>query len=369
MIDITDDDLTDLLRLYLAPVRPWGCVLGHTGGKHKSIMGHYSFFETNLSYLCASLNQKETERRCGNHVYSMICGRMTPKQKQIVEQRSVIDVVKYTALLDWFVRESRHPGYDGLVPSGKCPQPNFLREPDTVNNTDQSENPNIENVFVNGTFDFSTSQEPSCSSSVYDNEQQFSMNLIHDNSPTLLACGGNYANLKHVGIENFLVTIFPFGVGGPKMRRRTKVSQKECLRKYLRTSLPHFMRGDTVQIIHHMFSRILSFETGVMVGRGNCGGVPLAERLGKLTEEDINSANEDNNVPLTERMALFTKSLSTTCRALGYTPEAAKLARKRSFAMLEHFGMSSVFLTVSPSDECSFRVRLYTDPSKWVSSF
>ena len=147
------------------------------------------------------------------------------------------------------------------------------------------------------------------------------------------------------------------------------MSQKECLRKYLRTSLSHFIRGDTVQIIHHMFSRILSFETGVMVGRGNCGGVPVAERLGKLTEADINSANKDNNVPLTERMALFTKSLSTTCRALGYTPEAAKLARKHSFAMLEHVGMSSVFLTVSPSDECSFRVRLYTDPSKWVSSF
>ena len=111
------------------------------------------------------------------------------------------------------------------------------------------------------------------------------------------------------------------------------MSQKECLRKYLRTSLPHFMCNDTVQIIHHMFSRTLSFETGVMVGRGNCGGVPIAERLGKLTEADINSANEDKNVPLTEQMALFTKSLSTTCRALGYTPEAAKLARKRSFAM------------------------------------
>ena len=68
----------------------------------------------------------------------------------------------------------------------------------------------------------------------------------------------------------------------------------------MRTSLPHFMRGDTVQIIHHMFLHMLLFETGVMVGRGNCGGVPLAERLGKLTEADINSANEDNNMPLTE---------------------------------------------------------------------
>ena len=129
------------------------------------------------------------------------------------------------------------------------------------------------------------------------------------------------------------------------------------------------MRGNTVQIIHHMFLRILLLDTGVMVGCGNCRDGPLAERLGKLTEADINSANEDNNMLLTEQMALFTKSLSTTCRALGYTPEAAKQARKRGLAMLEHFGMSSVFLTISPSDECSFRVRLYTDPSRWVSLF
>ena len=125
--------------------------------------------------MCASLNHEEIKRRCGNHVFSMICGRITPKQTQIVEQRSVIDVDKYTALLNWFVQESHHPGYDGLVPSDDCPQPNFLREPDTDNNTDQSENPDIENVFVNGTFDFSTSQEPSCSSSVYDNEVEVSM--------------------------------------------------------------------------------------------------------------------------------------------------------------------------------------------------
>ena len=184
---------------------------------------------------------------------------------------------KYTAILDWFVKESGHPGYEGFVPSSECPQPEFIHEPDSDNNTDDPENPEIENMFVNGTFDFSTGQEPSCTTSVYDNEQQFSINLIHQSHPTLLACGCNYANLKDVSIEKFLVTIFPFGVRGPKMRRRTKVSQKESLRKYMRTSLPHFMRGDTVQIMHHMFLRILLFETGAVVGRSNFGGKPLTE--------------------------------------------------------------------------------------------
>ena len=80
----------------------------------------------------------------------------------------------------------------------------------------------------------------------------------------------------------------------------------------------------------------------------------MAEQLAELTKEDIESASEDSDKPVTDRMALFTKTIATSCRALGHTPEAAKLARKRSFAMLEHLGMSSLFLTVLPSDECSF---------------
>jgi hypothetical protein len=31
------------------------------------------------------------------------------------------------------------------------------------------------------------------------------------------------------------------------------------------------------------------------------------------------------------------------------------------------FGLNSLFLTTTPDDECSFRVRLYTKPQNWVS--
>ena len=66
------------------------------------------------------------------------------------------------------------------------------------NNTNDPGNPEVEHVFANGTFDFSTAQDPSCSTSVYDSEEQFSVNLIQQKQPTLLVCGGNYANLKNV---------------------------------------------------------------------------------------------------------------------------------------------------------------------------
>jgi hypothetical protein len=42
--------------------------------------------------------------------------------------------------------------------------------------------------------------------------------------PTLLAYGGTYANVNDIPIENILPFAFCFGIGGPKMKRRTKVS-------------------------------------------------------------------------------------------------------------------------------------------------
>ena len=52
----------------------------------------------------------------------------------------MIDVEKYTAILNWFVKGSGHPGYEGFVPSNECSQPESIREKDSENNTDHSEN-------------------------------------------------------------------------------------------------------------------------------------------------------------------------------------------------------------------------------------
>lgn len=87
--------------------------------------------------------------------------------------------------------------------------------------------------------------------------------------------------------------------------------------------------------MYHMFSRILSYETGIMIGCSNYGGVPLAERLVGLTTQDIESASYENNRPLTKKMDLFTKALSISCPALSHAPKAANMAPRESFAMLK----------------------------------
>ena len=52
--------------------------------------------------------------------------------------------------------------------------------------------------------------------------------------------------------------------------------------------------------------------------------------------------------------------------SLGHTTKASQDVRKFQLAMIDHFGLNSLFLTIIPDDECSFQVRLYADPNDKV---
>ncbi len=47
----------------------------------------------------------------GEHIYCVLCGRMTLDQKQIVRRRAAVDTQLFIDLITWFVNESGHPGY------------------------------------------------------------------------------------------------------------------------------------------------------------------------------------------------------------------------------------------------------------------
>jgi hypothetical protein len=63
----------------------------------------------------------------------------------------------------------------------------------------------------------------------------------------------------------------------------------------------------------------------------------------------------------------FLKAVKTSCQSVGHSEEAAKYARRKCFEMLDFFGLNSLFLSTTPDDECSFRVRLFTKLQNWVS--
>ena len=113
----------------------------------------------------------------------------------------------------------------------------------------------------------------------------------------------------------------------------------------------------------------MSYKTGVMTCRSTVDGIPLGEKLSTLSTEDFEQINDNNDDNLNATTKSFLKAISTTCKAMGHTEQAAKDARRRCFAMLDFFGLNSLFVSTTPDDECSFRVRLYCKPKYWVSCF
>ncbi len=99
---IEEYELTDLVKAMAAPVRPYGCVFAFSGGAQKSLRGNYQFFEMDHNCLGGVMNQLN-QRGISEHIYCVLCGRMTPDQKQIFCKRSKVDTQLFIDVMTWFI--------------------------------------------------------------------------------------------------------------------------------------------------------------------------------------------------------------------------------------------------------------------------
>ena len=145
------------------------------------------------------------------------------------------------------------------------------------------------------------------------------------------------------------------------MKRPTTISDEECIRHYMQLSLLQFHRQDFILVMLGIYHRIKSFQTGIIQCRSKMvNGISFAEAVSKLTKDDICKAarRRDNGIvgDYNNVASRFLNSISTSCRPVGHSNEAAKYARRQFFALWDQFGAPSLFFTITPDDECSFRV-------------
>ena len=186
----------------------------------------------------------------------------------------------------------------------------------------------MESNYKGGIYYFSSAQDPSQHTSVYGSSDIFALAMFQRSAPTLLAYGGTNAKNADMKIENILPFAFPFGIGGPKMEQRVKVSLELCIQLYMRLSLEQFMEGPTILVLNHIYNRQMSYKTGVMTCRSTTDGIPLGEKISTFSTDDFEQINDNNNVNLNPITNSFLKAISTTCKAMGHTEEAAKDARQ-----------------------------------------
>ena len=365
---IANEKITEQMCSLLAPVRPFAYIFAYTAGAHKAIRGHFSFFEVDLTHFGSVMNHFLTTG-ANPLVYVVLCGRMTPKQKELVKQRARLDTKKMMEILEWFVNESGHPGYEGVTAPSQCPQPNIIVDEETPNNTDQEHDPDLEAKFAGASFHFTSTHEPQDDTGVHKSNQTFVKAMIDRTMPTLLVNGTNYADLRELLLENIAPLQFPFGQGGPKVNRRTHISPVECYRYYCRLSLPQFMRGDFLLLLNHMFNRQRSYETAVVTCKSSLFGQSLAEKMSKLKMKDLDQAlfQKQTRQRVTGTAGEYIRAVEASCKPIGYTALSAKQNRQKHFAMDNYFGGHSIFLTTTPCDERTIRVKVFANAGKEVS--
>ncbi len=100
----------------------------------------------------------------------------------------------------------------------------------------------------------SSAQDPLDGTSVYGSHEKFALAMFQWSAPMLLAYGGTYANITDVPIENILSFAFPFGIEGPRMNCRVKLSLELCIQLYMWLSQQQFMEGPTFLVLNHIYN-------------------------------------------------------------------------------------------------------------------
>ncbi len=119
---IAEHELTNLLKAMMAPVRPCGLIFSYKGGAQKILIGNYQFFELDQNRIGGVIHQLN-KSGIGEHIYCVLCGRMTVDQKRIIRERSTLDTQLFIDFMTWFVQQSGHPGFKDTSIPEECPQP------------------------------------------------------------------------------------------------------------------------------------------------------------------------------------------------------------------------------------------------------
>ncbi len=64
---------------------------------------------------------------------------------------------------------------------------------------------------------------------------------------------------------------------GPKMKQKVKDSYELCIQLYMKLSLRQFMESPTILVMNPIYSRQMSYKSGVMKCRSTVDGTPLGE--------------------------------------------------------------------------------------------
>ena len=208
---VVGHDIGDILAASVAKVRIFANVYSYSAGAHKTIKGHHIFLIHDPEHVGACFEY--TLQSGGSpDMYVMICGRVTPAQRDIIKRRVLINAEDYKTILNWLI--DNHPSYNGMQRPESCPQPILVSGfNEETNNTDESVDDIIENDFEGEEMTFAASNEPTRATGPYQSNKEFILSQLGEKGkePTLLLKRGDNVGGHKVNLIDLFPLIFPYG--------------------------------------------------------------------------------------------------------------------------------------------------------------
>jgi len=360
---LQQEEITDILAAMIAPVRPFMHIVSYSGGQHRTIRGNVTFFQNNVVHT-GSVLQNYLRTGVNPNVYCVMCGRFTPEQREIVKRKMMLNTAVFKELIKWYIEESGHPAFAGLDPEMEnWPQPVVLEGGQGSNLTDEEEDPDLETSVEGSTYYFPSAYEPNSETGTFSSQSEFAKSMINETAPTLLFSPGNFASDRLTALEDIFPLVFPYAQGALKMvnGRRNRVSVESMMEHYMKLSLPQFHQPDFVLSLSSMKMRRMSFQTGIIKCKSGQRGASLAEQFSVLTADEVSAATAraDTGVGMSGPGGRFLTAVSTSCRPLGHSKEAAAVARQKLMSFCDLFGIPNLFVSVTPDDSVSFRIKIF----------
>ena len=364
-------DLNEVELAFLSPVKGYGYCFTYVGGKQRNLKGTLTFMRVekrSIGKACVQLEQMGFNK----HVLVLFSGGMTSYQRKKANEKCTIRTDKIFDALDWLVHNNiRWKNVDLNAIRAK-----FAEKKPIVHDRShevESENTNIETkeIFTcyypdgastptNGGFekpeDFKQYVEDMAKSG-YDVEFQADLQkdfVTEGDAEVLLdAC----------------LLQFPYGFGAMNERRKlhdgswtTKSDLMEYLQHLSKLSQTQFQSNFFQLVLYSLGCKYWLLHSSRLSLRGKTDAKNLAENL---SERDviscINGRRLKNRNAGTNASRKLLDAVDATARALPHTNEASRRARGFGESMQHHFGMSSVFLTVTFDDENSFLMQVMSN--------
>jgi len=162
----------------------------------------------------------------------------------------MIDVSDFKEVYEWLRENS--PNFANFKEFHDCHSPILVEDENSLD--EESENSTLEKQ-IEIQYWFPNNGDPNSSNSVFNSQPEFIDSLLKNKELTLIFNSRNYHPDFKLTLPSLFPLHFPFGHGGIEEDRRTHVSTEECLKHYLKISLPRFQHADIILVISHMYFR------------------------------------------------------------------------------------------------------------------